>query len=70
MIVGTGGWGGYWCQGVLPRLAELGKAVAVAAADVNPEALKNAEKHLKLALFAAERRPPAKMGWDELFAEV
>ena len=26
--VGTGGWGGSWCGNVLPRLAELGKAVA------------------------------------------
>ena len=46
--VGTGGFGGYWCSGVLPRLAELGKAEAVAAVDIDPENLKNAQEHLKL----------------------
>jgi predicted dehydrogenase len=46
--VGTGGFGGYWCANVLPRLADLGKAVPVAAVDINPENLKNAERHLKL----------------------
>lgn len=46
--VGTGGWGGSWCSNVLPRLAELGKAVAVAAADLNPDNLKIAQQHLKL----------------------
>ena len=48
IIVGTGGFGGYWCSQVLPRLADLGKAVPAAAVDVNPEALKNAQQHLKL----------------------
>jgi len=48
IIVGTGGFGGYWCATVLPRLAEMGKAVAAAAADVNPAALANAQHHLKL----------------------
>jgi predicted dehydrogenase len=48
IIVGTGGWGGHWCQRVLPRLAELGKAVPAAAVDMNPEALKNATDWLKL----------------------
>ena len=48
VIVGTGGWGGTWCESVLPRLAQLGKAEAAAAADLSPEALKNAETYLKL----------------------
>ncbi len=46
--VGTGGFGGYWCAAVLPRLAEMGKAVPAAAVDINPEHLRNAEKHLGL----------------------
>ena len=56
VIVGTGGWGGCWCASVLPRLAQLDKAVAVAAADLSPEALKNAQDHLKL--------PPEKLYTD------
>jgi predicted dehydrogenase len=48
IIVGTGGFGGYWCSRVLPRLATLGKASAVAAVDLNPENLKNAQEHLGL----------------------
>jgi len=46
--VGTGGWGGYWCSNVLPRLAESGKAVAVAAVDVNAQNLLHAQKTLNL----------------------
>ena len=46
--VGTGGFGSYWCSSVLPRLAELGKAVPVAAVDISLENLKNAQQHLKL----------------------
>jgi predicted dehydrogenase len=49
IIVGTGGHGAYWCSTVLPRLAEMGKAVCVAAVDLKPENLENARKHLKLA---------------------
>jgi predicted dehydrogenase len=48
IIVGTGGHGGYWCRAVLPRLADMGKAVAVAAVDVNRDALRNAQQFLKL----------------------
>jgi len=48
ILVGTGGFGGYWCSGVLPRLGQLGKAQAVAAVDINPQAMKNAQQHLKL----------------------
>jgi predicted dehydrogenase len=47
--VGTGGWGGYWCSTVLPRLAEMGKAVPVAAVDVSADNLQNAQKYLKLS---------------------
>ena len=48
IIVGTGGFGAYWSSAVLPRLAELGKAVPAAAVDINPQALENARTHLKL----------------------
>lgn len=48
ILVGTGGWGAYWCEEVLPRLARLGKAMPVAAVDVNPAALENAQRHLEL----------------------
>ncbi len=48
IIVGTGGFGGYWVSTVLPRLAGMGKAVPAAAVDINPQALKNAEQHLSL----------------------
>jgi predicted dehydrogenase len=44
--VGTGGFGAYWCRAFLPRLTELGKAVPVAAVDINPDALKNAQEYL------------------------
>ena len=44
--VGTGGFGAYWCRAFLPRLTELGKAVPVAAVDISPDALKNAQEHL------------------------
>lgn len=49
IIVGTGGFGGYWCQSVLPRLADLGKAVPAAAVDVSADALGNAREYLGLA---------------------
>ena len=42
--VGTGGFGGYWCREVLPRLVKMGKAEPAAAVDINPEALKNAQQ--------------------------
>jgi predicted dehydrogenase len=48
VIVGTGGFGGYWCQNVLPRLKELGKAIPAAAVDINPAALLNPQQHLGL----------------------
>jgi predicted dehydrogenase len=61
--VGTGGFGGYWCSTVLPRLAPLGKAVCVAAVDMNPANLANAATHHKL--------PPEKLYTDmnKAFAE-
>jgi predicted dehydrogenase len=46
ILVGTGGWGAYWCENVLPRLARLGIATPAAAVDLNPEALANAKKLL------------------------
>ncbi len=49
ILVGTGGFGAYWCQETLPRLSQMGKAVPVAAVDINPSALTNAQEHLSLS---------------------
>lgn len=46
VLVGTGGWGGYWCDHVLPRLKTLAKAAPAALADINPEALAMAREKL------------------------
>jgi predicted dehydrogenase len=48
IIVGTGGFGGTWCQEFLPRLATVGKARVVAAVDLDPSALLNAQQYLGL----------------------
>ena len=49
ILVGTGGRGLHWCAHVLPRLAQLNKAVPVAAVDLLAERLDNAQSHLGLA---------------------
>ncbi len=41
-------FGGYRCRSVLPCLAAMGKAVAVAAVDTSEAALVNAREHLAL----------------------
>ena len=43
--IGTGGFGGYWCASVMPRLLALGKAEVAAVADVNPENFAAAMAH-------------------------
>lgn len=48
VIVGTGGFGAFWCANVLPRLAELGKAVPVAAVDRDPAMHAVPREHLGL----------------------
>jgi len=48
IIVGTGGFGGQWCKEFLPRLATVGKARVVAAVDLDPSALLNAQQYLGL----------------------
>lgn len=48
IIIGTGGFGAYWCRDILPRLAPMGKAVPAAAVDTNPQALENAREFLGL----------------------
>ena len=48
IIVGVGGWGGYWCRQVLPRLAEIGKAVPIAAVDKSESALSDVRSNLGL----------------------
>ncbi|MBM4040198.1 MAG: gfo/Idh/MocA family oxidoreductase, partial [Planctomycetes bacterium] len=49
MQVGTGGFGGYWCREVLPRLVKMGKAEPAAAVDINSEALSNAQQGYGIA---------------------
>ena len=46
--VGTGGFGSVWCGGILPPAVREGLVEVVAAVDINPEALKNAQKDLGL----------------------
>lgn len=48
IMVGTGGFAGNWCRTVLPRLAALGKATAVAAVDIDERALVTAQECLGL----------------------
>lgn len=47
--VGTGGHGRSWCARFLPPNVEDGLIEVVAAVDINPEALENAQKHLGLS---------------------
>ena len=46
--VGTGGFGGWWCLHFLPPNVKDGLIEVVAAVDINPEALQNAQTHLGL----------------------
>jgi predicted dehydrogenase len=46
--IGVGGFGGYWCNQVLPRLKDLGLAEPAAAADIDAEALARAGAQLGL----------------------
>lgn len=46
--IGTGGWGRCWCEQFLPPNVTDGLIEVVAAADVNPDALVHARKHLGL----------------------
>jgi predicted dehydrogenase len=46
--VGTGGFGTYWCQNFLPPNVKDGLIEVVAAVDISPEALKNAQQFLGL----------------------
>jgi predicted dehydrogenase len=47
--VGTGGFGAWWCEHFLPPNIEEGLIKVVAAVDINPEALKNAQNFLGLS---------------------
>ncbi|MBX3012215.1 MAG: Gfo/Idh/MocA family oxidoreductase [Caldilineaceae bacterium] len=49
ILVGTGGQGRAWCQNFLPPNIQDGLVEVVAAVDVNPAALKNAQEYLGLA---------------------
>jgi len=46
--VGTGGFGGAWCERFLPPNIKEGLIEVVAAVDINQKALANAQKHLGL----------------------
>jgi predicted dehydrogenase len=46
--VGTGGMAGYWCGALLPPYVAEGRIEVVAAVDINPEVLPNAQKGLGL----------------------
>lgn len=46
--VGTGGWGGMWCERFLPPNVKDGLIEVVAAVDVNADSLENARRHLGL----------------------
>lgn len=46
--VGTGGFGGVWCERFLPPNIQDGLIEVVAAVDLSPQALENAQKHLGL----------------------
>jgi len=48
--VGTGGFGATWCQQFLPPSVQEGRIEVVAAVDVNPAALENAQRYLGLPL--------------------
>lgn len=47
--VGAGGMAGYWCGRLLPPFVEDGRIEVVAAVDVNPEVLRNAQTGLGLS---------------------
>jgi hypothetical protein len=46
--VGTGGRGARWCQSILQPTIESGRIDPVAAVDVDPDALENAQEYLGL----------------------
>ncbi len=48
IIVGTGGFGAYWCSEILPSLLAMRLVRTVAAVDRDPESLRNAQQGLGL----------------------
>lgn len=62
--VGTGGWGGWWCEHLLPAAVAAGLVEVVAAVDVDEHALETARRHLAL--------PPDRChtSVEQAFAEV
>ena len=61
--VGCGGWGGEWCGTFLPPNVADGLVEVVAAADVNPDTLANARRHLHLP--AAKCYTDVRRAFDE-----
>ncbi|HEY3417927.1 MAG TPA: Gfo/Idh/MocA family oxidoreductase [Armatimonadota bacterium] len=65
--VGAGGFGGYWCTGVLPRLVQMGKIAPAAVVDINPENFKFAVEGYGIS---AERcYTDARKAFDEVEAD-
>jgi predicted dehydrogenase len=52
VLVGTGGWGEWWCRDFLPPNMADGVVEVVAAVDIDPASLENAKKHLGLTAAA------------------
>ena len=48
VLIGVGGWGEHWRTEVLPRLKQIGLAVAAAAVDMNSGVLPQAKADLHL----------------------
>ena len=66
--VGTGGFGGAWCKMFLPPNVKEGLIEVVAAVDINPEALKNAQEGLGLP--ADKCYTDIKKAFDENRADI
>lgn len=63
IMVGTGGFGAYWCAHFLPPNIKDGLIEVVAAVDISPDALAQARKHL--GLTAAQCYSDVKKAMDE-----
>ena len=67
IMVGTGGWGAWWCEHFLPVNVADGLIEVVAAVDIDPLALENAKKHL--GLTDAQCYTDLEMAMDEKEAD-
>ena len=67
VLVGTGGWGEWWCRDFLPPNVADGTVEVVAAVDLDPAALENAKKHL--GLTDAQRYTDVEMAFAQAEAD-